>query len=103
VSIASMWDEKLRRHAEHHPDPGNMLYIRPADLRALVDDALELEIVRRTPLSARVAELETEKRHWFESTKERCAKVLERGDREGWGADRVLAEVRALQMNAEEP
>lgn len=39
MSIASEWNEKLRQSPQ---DPGDMWFVLCVDLRALVDDALEL-------------------------------------------------------------
>ena len=81
MSIASEWDERLRHRIDVEQDDlaGHLLNIRFEDLRALVDDALELEQLGAS-LKYALENFESPRlQAVFERTRERCAKLLENG------------------------
>lgn len=47
MSIASMWDEKLKKQVAMYPRDANGYHVTYEDLRCLVDDALEMERLRK--------------------------------------------------------
>ena len=100
MSIASQWDEKLKRAAQLHDFIAQeCLTIGYGDIRALVDDALELEQLGAM-LRHALSTYETQREQAvFEQTRDSCIRILDEGDRRGIGADTIIRQVREMEMD----